>query len=867
VLFLEVLFTETSSAQQWPIEAVYSAKDRIVVPIGESATTHALDLPAFQRREGKRVCMRFKAYLASPKPAGWNLFLAITVNGRLLGPSLATGENRLINRGLCCETNQGPQCWWGHNPAGDDALLTLIGPGDVLDRRILHPRDEPYEYVLDISDAVQYIEIGADQRIESARPNRISWSNTYLRKYSKNGSQIDHLTIEGLGIGYLSEKLVVRQQRSTLVAYQGDKEKERIAADGFAVIVTESAGIRIDARGDRYFIASSFSYPGRGIGYNRLDPDTLAGENGWKPRIRKVDEKTVRIEGESPHYRVVRTLSLHEGKLRVTDQFTNKTGVPIGVRICNSLAIPGFPRPGTYFLGGRENQVAPMTGTAENPTAFVAQGHSSLGIVAEDNIHRLQLGLSRRANVFDLTVGHFGLDGHKAYTFEWTIYPRPHQDYWAFINEVRRDWKVNFTVLGPLAFDRLEKRRKTRIINIGPWIDYNTGAGLTREQYKAQWGPVVARLRQDDPKLIVMGKLENNLVAVDKRAVDGGQALPVSEGHRGGKYGLTLTKEQTAILEGSPYAGSVLRTADGRMLVDTYYAQEPFINLMLYLVEGNYRYKMYFEQIDFLMDQVGCNGIYIDQFSMGWVAMERWDRRTMDQWDGHTVDIDETTGQLGQRYTDCGLVGATARAAVLKYILRKGGKVVVNSYPCVRETQSLPAFRFAEMENDDFDPLTFLKGKPPACRYQVKGHLASPIILGLRPVRWGAKGEQHWAELITKAVITALRNGVLYYYYTCYIPEKGPGAGDYGPVNHMFPFTPVELHSGWLVGQERIIACISGTYRWPHKEAPACHRFDLKGREIFPGFQIHRQGDGWQVKVGVDDWNEVAVLEEPTAEP
>jgi hypothetical protein len=862
-LFLELLFTGTLNAQQWPIEAVYAAKDKIVVPIGKQATAHSLDLPAFQHRDGKRVCLRLKAYLDYPKPAGWNPYLAITINGRTLGPLLATGENRLINRGQFCETKVDRHDWWGQS-LGDHALLTFVGPGDVLDDRVIQPRDEPYWYVLDISDEVHFVEIGADGRMESARPNRIDLSNTCLKKYLGAGAKLDHMTIKGLCVGYLSEDLVKRHQKASLIQYQGEKEKARIAADGFAAIVTESAGIRIDMKGDRYFIASSFSCPGPTIGCNRFDPDMLAGENGWKPCIRKVDEKTIRIEGQSQHYQVVRTLSLHKGKLRVADQFTNKTASPIGVRICNSLAISGFPRPGTYFLGGRENQYAPVTGTAENPTAFVAQGYSSLGIVAEDNVHRLQLVLSRRTNVFDLTVGHFGLDGHKAYKFEWTIYPRPHRDYWAFINEVRRDWKVNFTVLGPFAFDKLEKKRKTRIINIGPWIDYNTGAGITREQYRAQWGPRVTKLRKDDPKLIVLGKLENNLVAVDKRAVDGGQVLPVSEGHRGGKYGLTLTKEQTAILESNPYAGSVLRTADGRMLVDTYYAKEPFINLMLYLVEGNYRYKMYFEQIDFLMDQVGCNGIYIDQFSMGWVAMERWDRRTMDKWDGHTVDIDEKTGQLVRRYTDCGLVGATARAEVLKYILRKGGKVVVNSFPCVRETQSLPAFRFAEMENDDFDPLTFLKGKPPTCRYQVKGHLASPIILGLRPVRWGKRGEEHWAELITKAVITALRNGVLYYYYTCYIPDKGPGAGDYGPVNHMFPFTPMELHSGWLVGQERTIACISGTYRWPNKEAPACHRFDLKGREVPHGFKMQRQGDGWQVKVVVDDWNEVAVLEEPT---
>jgi hypothetical protein len=198
---------------------------------------------------------------------------------------------------------------------------------------------------------------------------------------------------------------------------------------------------------------------------------------------------------------------------------------------------------------------------------------------------------------------------------------------------------------------------------------------------------------------------------------------------------------------------------------------------------------------------------------------------------------------------------------VLNYILRKGGKVVANSFPCVRETQSLPVFRFAEMENDPVSPLAYLKGKPPCFPSQAKGHLASPIILGLRPARLGQEGKDHWAELITKGVITGLRNGLLYYYYTGEIPADGPGAGDYGPVNHMFPFTPVELHSGWLVGQQRIIACVSGTHHWPGEQAPVCHRFDLKGREVPHRFELTRQGDGWQVKVVLDDWNEVAVLE------
>ena len=168
-LFLELLLAGTSVAQQWPIDAVYTAKDKSVVPIGEQATTLSLDFPALQHRDGKRVCLRLKAYLDYPKPAGWNPYLAIAINGHTLGPLLATGENRLINRGQFCETKVERHDWWGRS-LGGHALLTFIGPGDVLDDRVIRPRDEPYWYVLDISDEVHFVEIGADGRTESRGP-------------------------------------------------------------------------------------------------------------------------------------------------------------------------------------------------------------------------------------------------------------------------------------------------------------------------------------------------------------------------------------------------------------------------------------------------------------------------------------------------------------------------------------------------------------------------------------------------------------------------------------------------------------------------------------------------------------------------
>jgi hypothetical protein len=48
---------------------------------------------------------------------------------------------------------------------------------------------------------------------------------------------------------------------------------------------------------------------------------------------------------------------------------------------------------------------------------------------------------------------------------------------------------------------------------------------------------------------------------------------------------------------------------------------------------------------------------------------------------------------------------------------------------------------------------------------------------------------------------------------------------------HLFPFTPIELHSGYLLGKERIIATHSGNYGWRNERALAqVFRFDSQGK-------------------------------------
>ena len=86
--------------------------------------------------------------------------------------------------------------------------------------------------------------------------------------------------------------------------------------------------------------------------------------------------------------------------------------------------------------------------------------------------------------------------------------------------------------------------------------------------------------------------------------------------------------------------------------------------------------------------------------------------------------------------------------------------------------------------------------------------MASPIALGIGGENLSTD-RKNYAKGFMKGIITLLRNGLLYYHYDPDIPETGEGSGQYGPINHMFPITPLELGEGFIIGKERIVAARS----------------------------------------------------------
>jgi hypothetical protein len=77
---------------------------------------------------------------------------------------------------------------------------------------------------------------------------------------------------------------------------------------------------------------------------------------------------------------------------------------------------------------------------------------------------------------------------------------------------------------------------------------------------------------------------------------------------------------------------------------------------------------------------------------------------------------------------------------------------------------------------------------------------------------------------------------------------------------YVFPFTPIELHAGYLLGRERVIATHSGNYGWHHERALAqIFHFDSQGK-ITPHNFVTHLGSEARTPIALKE-NEAVVLE------
>ena len=652
------------------------------------------------------------------------------------------------------------------------------------------------------------------------------------------------------------------------VEFLGVKEGRRLETRDFAVTVGASGAMQIDVGEDAYVVESSFSYPGEKIGGNTLSHKPAGSEIGWRPRVEKKQEAVIEVSAQGRNYSLERKVRTRKGRIEVEDTLTNLAQVPVGIIIRNTVvAAQVFKKPR-------------LAATAANPTLFLSQEKSHMGILAEDNVGRLQLEPLAFSNQSGFELCHFALDVGKSYTFRWAMYPfGKGADYFTFVNRVREDWDVNYTIVGPgslcSAFgsdfaDRTRcaeflKRNCLKVIALSPWMDYfnpnpRTGGLVTREEYKEILSHAKAVIKSVDPTIKIIGMIEAPFVDLPEPLMDKLLKGMPKDSHKGYRE---FTRAETDLLwkhvdQWSRWKDSLVLTPDGRMKYEAYHSGKlPRIALTVRPVLGNGQHKFLMDQARFVIEECGLDGFYVDCFTG---AGHSYYGYTYDRWDGLTVDIDPVTGKITRKYTDLVLAGATSRKAFIEYGLKRGGMVLSNGHPVARETQSLRAQHFNEAFSSVNVYARPLGRKPPVNSSISNAQLSSPLALGALPGRYKDKRSEA-AKIVVLTAIHYLRHGVLYYHYGNQISETGEGSGEYGPFNHMFPITPVELGEGFVIGKERIITAVSRTFAWPNAREPKVFCFDITGRAKETQAEIKKAADGWTVTLDIEDWQNIAGIE------
>lgn len=839
-------------------QPVWKAEAPVRLAIADEPARQQIALPALQRTAGSLLCLRFQARIHTENPAGWNNYLALILNDTPVGATSEDGWPRVVNRRMVFRTTHPgyAEVELVQQRAALPCLQVFFGPPEPqLDDRIMTDVEEDYWYLLNINDLPR-----------EGEANTLTVVNTALVEYwGGNPPPGAELAIDDLAIGLVPEAEVkrtrdsqyVRRERLTGPSLRGPEATVRLVPGG---------GLQVEADDETYFIESAFSFPrDPEMGHSKLLclPEA-EGEPGWTPAGR-IEGETLVLEANGNSYRLRREVRWEGSRLVVSDGITNATGAELGVAVKHAIITPDPPR--VFRLNGLEARAHGAGRFPENPSVFVAQRRTGLGALAEDNALRLQMATRIAANETSFRADGLGLAPGETYVMRWALYPGT-PDYFDFINAVRRDWDVNYTVRGPFDFfdarslqteegrdaaRELLARKRLKLFALVPWFEYYNGWTYTRDEYRDLMTAAMRFIREVVPDATCLACVETNLVPVPLSLF--GDTIP-DEGwpigrDNGGKYGQAATAAMTARVDASPWRDSCLREADGSVVLDCWYVQhyktKPALNLMVYAQPGNHRHGHMLEQLGWLLDEVGFDGVYIDQFSAAYSTGR--DRYTRERWDGRTVTLD-ASGRVSEKLADVGLISAAARREWVEFVLGREKTVVCNSQPAVEELQRLRTFRF--METQGYDPLA---GEGPPLQWRLaKGQLHSPIGLGHSfPSTAGA-------DFFMRTIIAHLRFGLLYYCYSARFPADGERGGEFGPLNHMFPFTPVELHEGWVLGEERLITCVSGDFPWPHAKAPRVLQFDPRGRERPADATVQRDGAGHRVSIKLKDWWEVAVI-------
>ncbi len=500
----------------------------------------------------------------------------------------------------------------------------------------------------------------------------------------------------------------------------------------------------------------------------------------------------------NPYYRIERKVEAFENYVRLSDTITNTSKEPVGLMIryavdgkspkIESLRLNGFRQIGCS--GFRQEQIL----NAENPSLYVAAASGGVGLLAVDDALRANLVTGGSADEeYYMMNRRLVIDPGKSYTTAVDVYPTKSNDYFEFVNAARRNWKVNFKLENLVfahGFSQYTKQRKQQdFVNFVKWhkpyyVGFDTQTYITPEGHQVEernledyvWGSPQILTERFAPLRAVTVLLRDRFSQVDPNlhflAYHNSYQIPSKD--TAIKYPNELWRDR----EGKPVTYS--RVKSQRIL--------PTVN--------NKTGKALFETFDrfYIPNRLG---LFWDE-SIGVDPLYSYHT----PWDGYSGELDPKSFRLQQKVTNIILYTQDYQRAVLNHFARAGLSVVCNFEP--------GTWTVAKQAN----VLRFVEGHDPMSGNRT--HFYSPVA-------WGAADSELTENDIAGTMRTHLSQGALFMYYSRKFEH------DNNFIQEFYPITPQELHTGYVIGAEKIITMRSGTFSWRDTAPLRAVIFDRNG--------------------------------------
>jgi hypothetical protein len=467
----------------------------------------------------------------------------------------------------------------------------------------------------------------------------------------------------------------------------------------------------------------------------------------------------------------------------VHDTFTNLTDENLPLMHREEVQM----KPDKVWLGGLSpSKVNGTSSNPHNPTVFGVQGKTGIGLLPLDDVFQVHNTDYSTAAGIGLMDNNLVLKPKSTYTAEWAIVPVASNDHFDFINATRRLLDVNYQFDGSFAFLRVNPPL------IGKWSDQQIKDFARYKDVKYLSGT-------------------NTVYPGYKGLATQGTALQ--------KIDLTAWKESIArrrrllpdvkelayfhcFLDVTDEAPEKFK--DSRMLMpdgtQANYGKLPF-NLFLPTLDDSYGPAIA-KNIDIILDTMKLDGVFWDEIDRS----RYFYAYNPDKWDGVSADIDSKTMKITRLKSSVSLLTQPWRLQQAQRIMKNNILIGNGGLPATRTMRNLHYIGFNET------------GSISNC---VNSQLFTPIALGDHLTERSEEDAYH-------NMLRALDYGCVYYWYN----DIGVVPTYHTLTEYMFPFTPVELHEGYVIGKERIITNRSGVFGWGDSSKQEVHVFDNTGREV-----------------------------------